>query len=893
MSQAKLCLAGVLSFVFFCLTTNAQQAGQPTTHSPATQATTAEPPATKNPVDAARAELQLAESAHPGNSAEVANALDNLVSAELDAQQVDAGTLELAERELKIASAVGGEQSAMYVNALVNQATTMRRLSRLADARPVAERAYEIAQKYYAETVQLTKAADALADICLDLGDTAYGIRAEDAAIEVERKNPSRALDYVSSLSIRSELKFLQKDLDGSGADLEEALAVANQAKLDDLNLGSLEGDLATHYIRVQKFEKAIPHMNRALELMRRSQGPDFPLLARIQGNLADLYTRTGQFDLAWKSFKIAIDSPNETFDSIAWDHAGYSRSLANGGELKQAIVEGLIAAKMGRESFVLQARALPERQALAYEKHRPWGLNIALSVLAYHPELPPNDIYLEVVRSRALVADEMARRQRNLNSTNDPDVAKELEELSLARIELLNAEGAAYGKDGKSEAVLQATARMEKIERALAQKSAAIRDDKRTAEVQLEDLRRSLPAHSALISYVVYKGVTVEKVDPAHSTTPMYVAFVLRPESDHVGVFSLGEVKPVDELVNKMRSSADNEAHSSGQGSLRNERLYREAGEELRKRIWDPLAEATKDAKLLLVVPDGLLNIVPFSALPDGEAYLVERGPVVHMLTSERDLLTEESMQKKTGLLVLGGPAFDLHGSALATSSTPSALRGDTIACDDFQKMTFASLPGAGEEAQDLSKAWKQWNGNEGLSLMTGIDATRDHFLAESAHNRMLHIATHAFILNRSCGNGNPLLHSGLVFAGANHDRQSSILTAQQIASLDLKGVDWAVLSGCNTGNGVLADGEGVLGLELAFRVAGARSVVMTLWPVDDTVTRQFMSKLYEARFGEHATTADAAWSAARQMLLSRRAAHESTHPWYWAGFVAAGEWR
>ncbi len=71
---------------------------------------------------------------------------------------------------------------------------------------------------------------------------------------------------------------------------------------------------------------------------------------------------------------------------------------------------------------------------------------------------------------------------------------------------------------------------------------------------------------------------------------------------------------------------------------------------------------------------------------------------------------------------------------------------------------------------------------------------------------------------------------------------KEASILTAQQIASLDLTGVDWAVLSACNTGNGDLQDGEGVLSLQRAFRVAGAHSVIMALWPVDDNVTRRFM---------------------------------------------------
>jgi CHAT domain-containing protein len=103
---------------------------------------------------------------------------------------------------------------------------------------------------------------------------------------------------------------------------------------------------------------------------------------------------------------------------------------------------------------------------------------------------------------------------------------------------------------------------------------------------------------------------------------------------------------------------------------------------------------------------------------------------------------------------------------------------------------------------------------------------------------------------------------------------------------------VDWAVLSACDTGNGELRDGEGVLGLERAFRVAGARSVLMTLWPVDDDVTRRFMHQFYAQRLGLHASTADSAWNASRKLLAERRAAGKSTHPWYWAGFVSSGGW-
>jgi CHAT domain-containing protein len=290
------------------------------------------------------------------------------------------------------------------------------------------------------------------------------------------------------------------------------------------------------------------------------------------------------------------------------------------------------------------------------------------------------------------------------------------------------------------------------------------------------------------------------------------------------------------------------------------------------------------------------MLNLIPFAALPDGQGYLVEHGPVIHTLSSERDLIAPNSGEKKTGLLAIGSPAFDL-ADGNAPGPPPALVKVDTtrsspLRCDEFRKVEFHALPGTAAEIDDVSEAWTRWDAPEPSERITGASATRESFLREAVQRRVLHVATHAFLLSRSCGDGNPLLHSGLVFAGANTDRDAALVTAQQIASLDLDGLDWAVLSACNTGNGELHDGEGVLGLQRAFRVAGTRSVIMTLWPVDDDVTRRFMHELYTQRLEFHASTADAVWSSSRTLLEQRRAEGKSTQPWYWAGFVGSGGW-
>ena len=836
-----------------------------------------------------RERLRTSELRHPGNTIEVARALNALVNDELISEGPTPAVQELVNRALSVADAAAGQHSELYLNALVNDANLFIMLDRPAEARPLAERAFELARQEFSDTWKFSRAAFVLFYACNALGDLDCARRTNEAAIAVERKGGSKhESELALSLCSRAVLDDRAGDKTAADRDIEEALAITARLPDNDPSLGLVEQRAGEHYTRTQEFSKAIAHFNRALSITGQEYEPEFHQFGLIDLNLATAYSRMGDFPQAWKNYESAIYGKSADFYSHMMAHAQFARSLASGGDLQRAIAEGLQSAQMTRESFVLQARVLPERQALRYYEQRPRGLDVALSVLTRYPDkLAGNtaNIYQEMVRSRALVADEMARRQKNLNANNDPEIARLLKELDQARSDLLAMEQA---KQDNSEAMQQATQRMEKIESDLALRSAALRNDERVNAVRLEDLRHSLPPHSVLISYVAFRRFAVEKPDHSFTAVPAYMAFVLKPDSDVIHIFDLGDAWRIEKQVTRARATVDAEAHSGGLGSKRNERAWRAAGEALRKMIWDPLRAEVGDAKLALVVPEGVLSLIPFSALPDGNDYLVERGPVIHELSSERDLVPTEAVQSKKGLVIFGNPTF-AH-----TTREPliASLRDTNIPCDGMDRDDFPPLPGTALEARDIRATWKRWNGKEASTMEIGAEATRARFLEDAPHSRILHIATHAFLLGSSCGNGNPLLRSGLVFAHDGSALGSSILTAQQIASMDLNGVDWAVLSACNTGNGELQDGEGVLGLERAFREAGARSVVMSLWPVDDNLSRQFMRELYFQRLGLHASTADAVWNADRKLLLARRAAGKSTHPWYWAGFLASGGW-
>ncbi len=205
-------------------------------------------------------------------------------------------------------------------------------------------------------------------------------------------------------------------------------------------------------------------------------------------------------------------------------------------------------------------------------------------------------------------------------------------------------------------------------------------------------------------------------------------------------------------------------------------------------------------------------------------------------------------------------------------------------------------------------------------VTVLSGRAAGKAAVTRAFAGRRVVHLATHGFFLGGPCApaspvtrgvgglapasrpllpDENPLLFSGLAFAGANRrsaagpGQGESILTAEEVASVNLQGTEWAVLSACDTGLGEIRAGEGVFGLRRAFQIAGARTIIMSLWSVEDQSARAWMRALYEGRFQRRLSSADAVHDASLRMVQGRRARGESTHPFYWAAFVAAGDWR
>jgi CHAT domain-containing protein/Tfp pilus assembly protein PilF len=638
----------------------------------------------------------------------------------------------------------------------------------------------------------------------------------------------------------------------------------------------------------------------------------------------------------------------------VADVQASLALALVNMGQVSEGVRNALDVERISRGHLRLILRYLPEREALAYAAKRPKGLDLALSVSATDPRA--TTLLLDAsIRGRALTLDEMAARRHQGSDASRPEVAPLWKALTSARQRLANVvvRGPSDQQQERYLALVEEARREKEIaERELAERSATFTAELARTEIGLQQVRAALPPSSALVSFVRYDRTVVDAtsstspVNAARSgaTIPAYIAFVLRSGESQPLAIPLGSAQAVDALVARWRTEiATGMARSADAPQEAAEKSLRATGATLRQRVWDPIAKQLHDVSRVFVVPDGALNLVPLAALPVGQTgYLLEEGPVIHYISAERDLVTaRDAFTAGRGLLAFGGPAFE-EGTlfaALAKSSPlragssppvamPTLFRGVRSGCGSFQSMRFPALPASRREADEVAGLWKEFQQGTEADLdrpqvLAGRDANERTFKQLGPGSRVLHLATHGFFLGNACASGldgmravgglaggskaeppagtreNPLLLSGLALAGANRrivarpDEEDGILTAEEVASVNLEGVEWAVLSACDTGLGELKVGEGVFGLRRAFQVAGVRTVIMSLWSVEDRAARQWMLALYRGRLQRRLHTADAVREASLTVLRDRRAGGQTTHPFYWAGFVAAGDWR
>ncbi|MGH9821595.1 MAG: CHAT domain-containing protein, partial [Pyrinomonadaceae bacterium] len=365
---------------------------------------------------------------------------------------------------------------------------------------------------------------------------------------------------------------------------------------------------------------------------------------------------------------------------------------------------------------------------------------------------------------------------------------------------------------------------------------------------------------------------------------------YVMRNNGE-IGWKDLGAAKEIDASIEALRVSLRDPKREDTM------RLARA----LDAKVMQPVRGLAGNASHLLVSPDGELNVIPLGALVDEKGKFGVENYLFTYLSSGRDLVRMgEKRSSESGPLVIGNPAYGEPESERATENRQKMSRRPSIAkTRDLTDTYFSPLSGTEQETRAIKSFFPD------ATYLTGDKATETS-LKQAKAPRILHIATHGFFLVDQNGDltgerrrkggmlpdniADPLLRSGLAFAGANRPAKGDddgLLTALEASGLDLWGTELVVLSACDTGLGEIRNGEGVYGLRRSFGIAGAESIVMSLWPVSDQMTRDMMISYYK-----YLKQGAGRGEALRRVQLEMLKKAGRSHPFYWASFIQSGDW-
>jgi len=882
-------------------------------------------------------------------SPEAAVLLCNLAAAIRRAGDVPTAR-EYALRALQAREEVFGPQHLLTTHAHNTLALVLRDGGDLPGARRHFERALAGFERALGrEHLAVAGVLHNLGNLLRRLGDLEAAQQALQRALTIrEQRLGGEHLEVAHSLNSLALVAHERGNLPLARDLLERSLQLREQ------HLGPQHPDLSTPLQNLAEvlsdlgeFTAARPLAERALALRTKALGEDHPKVAELQHNLALLHANLGELpqglQLARQALATARAAGGEEHPTTATFRLTLARLQALSGELSVALDNALAAEAIARRHSCLTAHYLSEREALAFARARLTGRDLALSLAAQAAPRQRQRLWEAAAGGRGLAFAAVARRQRAAAAGDGSAEALAAVDRTRAAYAALLVRAASSEAPPTAE-LERARLAAEEAERRLAEQFPALAPGARLAPPAVSEAAAALPPASALVSFLRFCNELAPPPPPAWAGLPAagrcrgpgspeegYAALILRAENPVPEVVDLGNAAAIDRLVARWAAEAGRNPARAERTSRRVDPVLRTVGDQLRRAVWDPLVPFLGRARLVLLVPDGELHTVSWYAFPAGRSsYLVEGETVIHLLASEDDLLELAATRPAgQGLVAVGGVNYEGrregHPGAASPAPTPAAAlpqaarRGFGVDCRSLRGAHFAPIPATAREVAAVAGLWVAAAADHQsprAAVLTGDAATEAQLKTLAPGARVLHLATHGFFTGRSCqdeagasrGVGGlaptagpvapALTLAGLALAGANARAETrgaddGILLAEEVSTLDLRGVEWAVLSGCDTGAGSIHAGEGVVGLQRAFRLAGVRTVIMSLWGVDDEAARQWMVALYRARLLKGASTAEAVRSASRQVLAARRLRGQSAHPLFWAAFVAVGDWR
>ena len=809
-----------------------------------------------------------------------------------------------------------GKQHPDIIVSLTSLANLYIRKGEYAAAAPLLRQAFDAARIAWGET------HPAMANILLPLAEL-YGVMGDDLEAERLRRQAlmvarmASGVDGVTEETVTPEssldqaLELIARPRDTATVEAllheepEWLRGASGEAHLTPI---SLTHQAALH-IEKGQYMAAEPLLREALEIHRRTGSDRHPNMAASLLALAQLSVVTGKVSEAFSLMEQA------------------------------AVIDDWIIGQV----FSISS----EQQRMGYLAKLQGHFHMFFSLVIQHgaTSLEARQKGFDIVlRRKALGTEVMAVQQDVVLSGRYPDVEPELRQLRALQKQIVEKTFAGPGPEGSEvhQALLEGWKHQEdRKEAELAMQIPEMNLAQQLRTIDHRAIAQALPEGTTLVEFVHFR-VFDFKAMPARGEThwkpARYLAFVLPAgEPDSVEMVDLGEAELIDERITKFRKAI------ARQNTRRNERdMGASPSEELvsssslsegsaLRELLAPLWKTLNGRKRLLLAPDGELALFPFEVLPIGDGhYLIDDDYHISYLGVGRDVLRfgAPSTAQPADALVIADPDFDLASNV----RDASPMGPDPVVKKLHHPARVASQRTYGRRSFDRAHGFpffKRLPGTrvegERIAAMLGVRPWLEGTAVESrlkscSSPRILHLATHGFFLKNqkhdpdtkrhdlgaiggqiedglSWLSGleleNPLLRSGLVFAGVNTWRlggrlhpeaEDGILTAEDASGLDLRATDLVVLSACETGLGEVHVGEGVYGLRRAFMLAGAKTLVMSLWRVEDQQAQELMVDFYR-RVLAGQSRAD----ALREAQLTLKTNYP--HPADWGAFICQGD--
>jgi CHAT domain-containing protein/Flp pilus assembly protein TadD len=674
---------------------------------------------------------------------------------------------------------------------------------------------------------------------------------------------------------------------------------------------------LAELYQTTGRYAQAEPLFKRSLEIREKALGKDHPDVATSLTSLAAIYQTTGRYAEAEPLYKRSLgifekvlgkDHPSVAtiLNSLAELYAGIGKH----GDSHQIFNRGIEIEEKKRENVFL---LLSEKQKITYTEQTKGNINALVSHTAQYlrnDNLLLGQTFNTWLRWKGAVLEAQGRYIDAVTYSEDSEVRKKFDELNnirreIAKLHLSKLEKMSLEEYRKMLEDLEK--KKEFLEAELSRLSKDFALEKMVGKVDTKGISKILLKKGDSSVYIDFANIPIFDFKKNKFGKSRYLVFVLI--SDKEPVVKLLDLSDAGEVDNHIRAYLEEMKRAKEFREMPRDRILKTEAKALYEVLFKPIEADIKGKKHLYVSPDGNLNLIPFEVLINSEGkYLMEDYTLTY-IAAGRDIMrfVDTNIAQGDGL-IMADPDYDMGlkekeevAKALGVIETRSA----SLISRDAKDLRFKRLPDTKQEAEAVEKCLRE---SQNINVRNYQDKRAlDEVLLMAKNPKFLHLATHGYFLRDEevkhqprlgfitqereqmvdIGMENPMLRSGIVFAGVNaslkEGRDDGVVSAEKILGLRLKGTDLVVLSACETGVGDVKSGEGVFGLKRSFILSGAKTVVMSLWSIPSKETTELMTDFYTL-MAKGKTKAEALREARLNLMRKK------PNPFYWGAFVMVG---